>query len=598
MNLSQAQRCAVHAESHCLILACPGAGKTYTVVARAKKILGDSPQKRIAIATFTRAAAAELKTRIKRDLGKSDASRVEIGTFHGLCYKQLSEATNDTSSPHLANQGDSDTFTMKAWHRMKEKFPDVRLNLETTRRHIDFYKTFGSVNTTPEESDAIIFAAHFLKNLTRAHGLVLTDDIIPLVNSCMEVGLIKPLNVTDLLVDEFQDVDPPQFSWVMTHLRNGVRVTCVGDDDQSIYGFRHSLGYEGMRSFVRESYADTVKLDATYRCSINVIYHANRLINHNKKRAAKDIYTNNQDPGTVIRRDFPHFDQESDAIVNAIRDKPKSHSMAILVRTNELLTYMEVILQHAGLPYIGGMKKGIWDEALPSNFFRVMGSVLGINPIGAKIALTLHGMSNATVEAAGEDIAANGGHMGHLLVSHRWLKEASADDLKVWEKMKAAYRRVTDTSETGVAAFASACSALVTPGYKKLATPKYVRAIMDILCKMDGDLHEIYDRIKESIRSPSKEVVGSGCVSLLTLHRSKGLEFDEVWMPAMWQGTLPFGDENVDEERRLCYVGMTRAKSHLTLSLTRGAKFQDSIFLEEAGLPRHDKIRLKSEFNW
>lgn len=593
MSLNPGQQAAVDEPGNCLIVACPGSGKTHTLVARSERLLGESPDRRIAIVTFTRAAADELKERLVRKMGRNVLPRIEAGTFHSLCLEQLARVNGGRRPFGIASEGTSHTLMMKAWQLTWQRYPRAQLSRDVVQKGIEYYKANGRTMPQTQHPDAMMFAIEQYGQMLKAQKLWDFADILLLTKDGILNGTIPALPVSDLLVDEFQDVDAVQLEWVLAHVSLGIRATCVGDDDQSIYGFRFGKGYDGMQTFARLARAETITLDTTYRCSQLVIAHAAKLIGKNTARVAKTIRTANPATGTVERRDFPSVGDEVDAICEAMARRPHGSTAAILARNRGIIRTIQTALLQAHLRFVGGVEGGIWSGGVPGLFFNLMGAVLGKNPLGATMALSVRGIRSASIHAAREQITAAGGRMDALLASAGWLKTAHDNEITTWEGMRSAYATVAGAGKASPSEFVRICEPLIRPGVDAFTDDKVITNVIKIIDDMPGTLADVYRRIELDNRTDADKTSDKVTLSLLTLHASKGLEFDQVWMPAMRHGTLPYASSEIDEERRLCYVGMTRARGHLVMSFspTRDA-MTESAFLTECGLPNTRRVRL------
>lgn len=587
MSLNAGQQAAVDEPGHCLIVACPGSGKTHTLVARAERLLAEAGNTRLAIVTFTRAAADELKERLVGKLGPAVMPRVDAGTFHSLCLQQLDALSGRGNRPFtIATEGTTHTLVMKAWELAAKRFGQAMLPRDAVKRGIEFLKANRDLAPPTGDPQIIQFAFERYQELLGAQKLLDFADIMELTVGGMEAGTLPPLRVNDLLVDEFQDADKLQLDWVIAHVRHGVRVTCVGDDDQAIYGFRHAKGYDGMMHFAQVARARTITLDTTYRCASVVVAHASRLISCNTNRVPKTIRTASRAAGSVDRMDFPTFDLEVAAACDAMSACLPAESSAILARTKSVLRVVETALVADGIPYYGGVDGGIWSGGAPGLVRGLIGASLGKNPTGATLALSARGMPSSVIENARRHLMAANGRMASLLQSNTWLAGASDVHVQAWEEMREGFERIVRATNRQPLEFAEACTTFIAPGIDGFTNPGILRAILSIIGRMPGTLPDVHQRIEQAARRSERDKTTRqrDGVALLTLHASKGLEFDRVWMPAVRQGVLPHGNSDIAEERRLCYVGMTRARCHLTLSYSRTQDAPESVFLKESGL--------------
>ena len=599
MSLNHGQQQAVDAPGHCMIVACPGSGKTYTLVQRARRLLSESPTRRLAIVTFTRAAAEELKERLVKALGPDVMPRIEAGTFHSLCMKQLPALYGKFGGRGftIANEGATHAMMFNAWQATTKRFPAARLNLQTVKQTIEFAKANEGLLPTSPHQEAMTFAIAQYQSLLQAQKMMDFADIINFTVMGMQSGQIPPLAVQDLLVDEFQDADAAQIAWVLAHVAHGIRVTCVGDDDQSIYGFRSGKGYAGMMQFAKASGAITVTLDTTYRCAAPVIAHAARLIAHNKERVPKAIKTANTQSGSVDRRDFEVFDFEVAAACEELVSRGKGETAAILGRTTSVLRAVDAQLRDMGVTYKGGLGGDFWKGGLPGVVHGLIGAIAGKKPQGIITALSARGLNSDAVSAAREHVLAANGRIDALLASGAWLDGLRDEQVVLWNQIRPEFVRLLEVANGPRAVFATTCTDFLQADKGEFTTKKVVEVVHKAIGEMPGSLGDVYQRLERLLREKPDDDPNA-TLSILTLHASKGLEFDRVWMPAMRQGMLPHGNSEVDEERRLAYVGMTRARRFLTLSYAgtygKGSFAPESVFLLESGLPSPDAVRRRT----
>ncbi|MGF6960803.1 superfamily I DNA/RNA helicase [Paraburkholderia youngii] len=270
-GLNPQQREVAERRGHCVAIACPGAGKTKTIAAKAALLLSD-PAAIVGAVTFSKDAAVELRDRILALAGDGTRKRLIAGTFHSLAFRQLGKRD-------IATDGDRMALIARVIAEL-----GLDCKPEDVVPVIEGIKTnFGRVEAGT--GDAQIYAA-YQASLER-NGKIDFQDMLRLAVAGMEAGDIEPYHFTDLLVDEFQDTDPLQYRWVELHAQAGANVTVVGDDDQSIYGFRAALGFRGMESFATSFNARRVVLGSNYRCHDEILSAADRVIRNNADRILK-----------------------------------------------------------------------------------------------------------------------------------------------------------------------------------------------------------------------------------------------------------------------------------------------------------------------
>lgn len=402
----------------------------------------------------------------------------------------------------------------------------------------------------------------------------------------LRAGTLKPLAVRWLLVDESQDMDEVQYAWLKAHSATGVLVTMVADDDQSIYRFRHAFGYGGLMRFVADHQARQITLPINYRCAPEVLGASARLISHNADRVNKAIQAAKPSGGTLQIRIFAERTGEPMAVAQAVHANPAE--WAVLAHTNRLLNAVELACDVARIPVQRRGGSGFWETQHAASLVSLLRSIVDESWVGLRHALHWCG------------IKADGVHLLQTLLASapkaQWAAllarppAALVDSLTVTFPPRSPGRRVAWALMAGYADWVALAAAgrenLVLAGVARFcatAAPERARETcgwaLQALEKMPDSLAARLAVAGQVRRRESEE----GAVVLATLHAAKGLEFPHVWMIAVEEGVLPHLDGAVDEERRLCYVGMTRAETALIMSYACGSP---SRFLTEAGLAR------------
>jgi Superfamily I DNA and RNA helicases len=375
-RLSPAQELAATQPGCMLVAACPGAGKTTVLSYRAENRLRSKPGARLAAVTFTAEAAASLKARIIKKYPEA-AKLVDTGTFHSLCMVQLRRAG---AAKPLIGEGKSAMWIRLAMEACPMQ--EAGLDLAACQAKIQEWQRITSEPIPGPDSGMAAWVHHHYAEQKRKHGVRDFGDLILDAVIGMRSGTVEPLDVGFMLVDEFQDTDNMQLEWVLEHARRGVEVTIVGDDDQAIYGWRGSLGYEGMMRFQREAQAAMVTLDRTFRCTVDVLRPAAVLISHNTARVAKKLVTSNPDSGKVRVRAFEDRDKEVSGILSMIRTAENPDECCVIARTNGLLDEVETRLSQQGIPYSRSGGRSFWDQKAPGMLMSLASSMARRDMLG------------------------------------------------------------------------------------------------------------------------------------------------------------------------------------------------------------------------
>ena len=546
MALNYEQEQAVNHQGHLAVLACPGSGKTFTIIHRAQRIL-NQPSSKLGMVTFTNAATDEMSER----LGKVDTEKLIAGTFHRLAKMQ--QEMNGTKV-NLISSGEKQTLAIRASQAIGEDTLDHRDVINRINEHKNNYD--GS------ESELVSTYQSYLRQSNRQD----VDDLILLAVEGMKAGTVEPLPFTHLLIDEFQDVNPLQLAWVKAHIDHGVEVTVVLDDDQSIYGFRQAVGIEGLKAFTGYTQAREIILSTCYRCHQEILDSAYALISHNSQRIEKQIHSHKGRGGIVELKTYHHDEDEADDIVQAVRKNPTS--WAVLTPTNKQQDIIRSAFDRASVPYTTLNDSGsIWDHVSVSTYINLLHATLHMDTHGIEQALSWAGLSELyirDIKGQIDESLRRDRRMPESLNKSRQYKTL-CEQLNSWRSLIEQQHPVTNE--------------LVLYGIKDWMeshtnNDKEIRTITrltEVFCTAAGrTLQQRLAYVERLTRiKDTKDILVSGVV-ISTIHTSKGLQWENVWMPFMNQGVIPhrstMGERALAEQRRVTFVGMTRAIKRLVLS--------------------------------
>lgn len=517
--------------------------------------------------TFTSHSADELKHRTLLSCGQDNARRMAVGTFHSLCLNQLKR--NLRKVPRLLNEGERLAVLRRCWkqHYPKASFEDVQRCVDSSKSRLT------KLDLADAKMQAVIDE---YSNVLAAENAMDFSDLLLKAVLMMQSGEIPPLPIQWLLVDEAQDMDEVQMEWILLHGRSGVHVTLVGDDDQSLYAFRNALGYQGIQEVGFALAATEITLPVNYRCVPTILNPAARLIGHNKNRAHKQITAHRQDDGLLQKVRCADRWDELDQLLKAVQEHDRGKGWAVLTRTGTLLDEVELTLLANEIEFarIGG--KSVWDGMIGSTLLGLLRTITDGSWTGIANALSFAGVSpthlNIKAHSAGDVFDRLTAALSPLPDGDM----AKKTMLRLWSGM-AAWAGLRDKGRTnliihGVVGFLA--------DYCKTNQLDLLRRLEGSLTRLNGTLQQ---RIQYVSRSASSKEIDDSIVQLLTLHSSKGLEFNNVWIFACEEGNLPHTDASEEDERRLFYVGMTRARNRLFISsaIEEGL---ESRFITEAGL--------------
>jgi DNA helicase II / ATP-dependent DNA helicase PcrA len=623
--LNPAQQAAVETlRGPLLVLAGAGTGKTRVVTHRiANLIRHRTPADRILAVTFTRKAAGEMqeramalldggrkKTRSPR--GKKPIARPQISTFHALCVQVLRRHITQLGYPQhfaICDRGDQESIARNALREIR--VPDETLRPGDLLAIVSNWKNRSlapSAAASIAESDREHLAAAAYKRYQsqlKARGMVDFDDLLlcteRLLTDYPAIRRDEANRFDHVLVDEYQDTNGSQYRIVKALAMPHRNLCVVGDDDQSIYGWRGAEVTHILRFKEDWPEAQVVRLEENYRSAGAILQFANTLIAFNRHRHDKVLRPARGDGPRPRILQLQDETQEAETVVADIVAKlaepgERAGNFAILCRTNEQPRAFETELRRAKLPYVlvGGMS--FFDRKEVRDLLAYLKTIE--NPADEPSLLRVinnppRGIGNAAVKQLIAGAVEQGHSVWHTLVDRdavgglarqtsdavvkfvelvRTLQEISTrqppDKLLDAVVDRVGYRRelerlYPDPAERDARTASVEELINAAANYTAHADEPTLRGFLDEVAL--GNRDESDDKEKELARN---------AVALMTLHSAKGLEFPHVYMVGMEEGILPHkrslempDDVAIDEERRLCYVGVTRAQERLTLSL-------------------------------
>jgi len=593
-----------------LVLAGAGTGKTRVVTYRIAELIrrGIRPERILAV-TFTNKAAAEMQQRAAALIGKRLPQRPEISTFHSLCVRILRRHAPRLGYPAtfaIYDRGDQESLARSVLREIKVAEGALRpgeLLWWIGRWKMSSVRPEQAVAAAQSDKEHLAASGYrrYQKAL-KAVGAMDFDDLLlcteELFGSFAAARRSEAGRFDHLLVDEYQDTNANQYR-IVKALAAGHRNLCVvGDDDQSIYGWRGAEVTHILRFNQDWPDAKVVRLETNYRSTQEILAWANRLIAFNKRRHAKRLRTGLRgEPPRVLQ--LADEETEAKTVVEEIsgrvrggRSRPRD--FAILCRTNEQPRPFELQLRSAKIPYVlvGGMS--FYDRK-------------EVRDILAYVKLVVHPQDEVSLLRI-INVPARG--IGQSTVA-RLLQQAVAAGKPVWELIGGAQRLgIPPTAAEAVGHF-HALIGKCHADAKKHSPVDVVRGLIDQI-GYRAELQRLYPdptdaqarwaSVEELVnalgsytaRAAKPTLVGflqdvvlaaqdedreeesklqRDAVVLMTLHAAKGLEFPDVYLVGMEEGLLPHRrsiddtEAAIEEERRLCYVGMTRAQRGLTCTL-------------------------------
>ena len=645
-SLNDHQRAAVTAEPKpILVLAGAGSGKTRVLIHRIAwvcEVGGLSPFSVLAV-TFTNKAAKEMRGRVEQIMGVS-AAAMWVGTFHGLAHRMLRAHWQEAGLPQAFQILDSDDQLRMVKRAIRSlELDDKNWPPKQAQWFINHCKDEGQRpgHVDPGHDPVkmqLVKIYQLYEELCQRAGVI---DFAELLLRSLE--LIRDNDslrdhyqkrFQHILVDEFQDTNAIQYAWLRLLAGANTPVFVVGDDDQSIYGWRGAK-IENILNFERDyPSTEVIRLEQNYRSTSTILKAANALIDNNQGRMGKNLWTDGVEGEPILFYNAYNEKDEAKFVVDRIQhwqDQGRSRNeIAVLYRSNAQSRVFEEYLIARGIPY------------------RVYGGLRFFERAEIKDALAyLRMISNPLDDTSFE-----------RTINHppRGLGQKSVDMIR-------AYAREHNYSLWNAAR--AMCESKLLPPRALSAAAGYIDLIFDLqrqsamlplsaqirMCIESSGLKAHFEKDKtdkgEARRENLQELIGAGksfeieqnseqeempelnaflahaaleagegqadeweeCVQLMTMHSVKGLEFPLVFMVGMEEGLFPHQRSSeeaggMEEERRLCYVGITRAREQLVVSCAEVRRLygndsynQMSRFIKEIPSQLMEEIRPKAQFS-
>ena len=604
------QEAVLHVDGPLLILAGAGSGKTRVLTYRIAHLIdecGVNPWNILAI-TFTNKAAGEMRERVDKIVGYGSES-IWVSTFHSTCVRILRR--------YIDRLGYDTNFTIYDTEDQKTVMKSVCQKLQLDSK---LYKERMLLNVISHAKDEYISPNEFLleakgdfrqekiaqayveyqKELKKNNALDFDDLLVKTVElfqSCPDVLEYYQNRFRYIMVDEYQDTNTVQFKFISTLARQYRNLCVVGDDDQSIYKFR-GANIRNILDFEKVfPDAKVVKLEQNYRSTQNILNAANGVIANNRGRKEKELWTENEQGEPILFQQFQNGYEEAEYVSGEISKKVRKgeaeyQDFAVLYRTNAQSRLFEEKFLYANIPYkiVGGVnfysrkeikdilaylktidngkddlavrriinvpKRGIGNVTLAKvqayadsrdiSFFEALeeaGEIPGLGKAALKIQPFVHLIHEMRLSLAD--------------MSMQDLIQAILDKTGYAEELK---NEDTDESKARLENIDEFINKAVT--YEEGAEEPNLSGFLEEVALV-ADIDSVED--------------GDNRVLLMTLHSAKGLEFPYVYLAGMEDGLFPSymsiaaddPTEEIEEERRLCYVGITRAMKELTITCAR-----------------------------
>ena len=610
-DLNASQRAAVTFDGPgpLLVLAGPGSGKTLTITRRIRYLLLEKavPPEKILVITFTREAALSMRDRFLRDSGdipQQILQTVNFGTFHSIFY-QILRQSKGIKENQILGETDKKKILLSA---LSSVMPEMNGQEKTyyagdLLSAIGFFKNTGDLKKTLQKvptdfQDSFLRIYEQYERTRTTHGKMDFDDMLldcrTLLAENEGIRAYWQERFPQILIDEFQDINPIQYEVIRLLSGEPYSIFAVGDDDQAIYGFRGSSP-ACMQRFLEDYGAERILLDTNYRSLGEIVRASLKVIGENQCRFHKELKAGREDDGfsKTDNRTEPGdgtLEKERVRILGFTDQKEENafllklcesaEDCAVLFRTNRLMQRFAVRLQRAGIPF--EMREKARNPYLADVVLDIMAYLrLGAGERDPELVYRIVNKPSRYVDRE----------------ALRGIKD-SGDPL---ESLEACYqRRSLPVMERIQVLRRHLCAMEKMPPYLGL---QYVRRVigydrwlqeryadnrreleeqlelLDWLGEEAKEFHNLQDWLEEQRDyqgQGTRESAGNSRIKLMTVHASKGLEFRHVVIPDCNERIYPYGQmpetDSVEEERRIFYVAMTRAKDRLDLLYLTGTK--------------------------
>ena len=609
-NLNNAQKEAVlHLEGPLLIVAGAGSGKTKVLTSRIAHIIKEKKAfpNQILSVTFTNKAAKEMQNRVSSILNSEAIGLTWLGTFHSICAKLLRKhapAVGLTSNFTIIDSDDQVRLTKNICKAenidIKQLAPKYILSIIDRWKNKGFYPDEVIINKNDiYEKTVLPLYKIYQQKLLDLNACDFGDlilHVVKILEKNLDIRKIYSNNFKYILVDEYQDTNYIQSRWLYLLSEKYKNICCVGDDDQSIYSWR---GAE-IKNFLEfdQVYKNSkiIRLEENYRSSQNILSVASNLIANNQNRVGKNLKTTMEEGELVKLNCFKNGKDEATGISDEIEQKLKKdysfNNIAILVRAIFQTREFEERFLKVGIPYriLGGTK--FYERS------EIKDCIAYLRLIHQpKDDLAFDRIINNPKRSIGEST---------IKLIHEFSKKKFSS-LEISSKKLIEENLIKPKTKIGLSSFLSLMDKWRNDiNIKKINHIKLLQVVLDesgyssmLKNKKDIDNESKLENIKELLSAMKEfdslenflEHVALATsidqdwegekINMMTIHGSKGLEFDIVFLPGWEEGLFPHqksieekGQSGLEEERRLAYVGITRAKKNALISFSMNRFYQ------------------------
>jgi ATP-dependent DNA helicase Rep len=603
LNHPQAEA-AYYTAGPLLVLAGAGSGKTRVITEKIAWMIRENlhAPRHIAAITFTNKAAREMRERVHQNLG-SEPEGLLISTFHalGLKFLQMEHAAAGLKRNFSVLADDESRAVMKDLSVPGTKNETLNLFQSLISKSKNALQTpdeAAALAKSPRELECAKLYGDYQRRLDLLSALDFDDLIVrpvKLLRDDAELRARWQQRIQYLLVDEYQDTNAAQYQLLSLLAGERGAFTAVGDDDQSIYSWR-GANPENMQLLAKD-YPElkVVKLEQNYRCSKRILHAANHLIARNPHVFEKKLWSDNPDGDPIALKDFPTDTQEADAIAGAILnlqtvERVRLGDIAVLYRGNHLSRAVELALRGLGISYHLSGGTSLFERQEIRDLIahlRLLANPDDDLALMRAIRAPKRDIGDTSMEKLAE--AAKAAHTSMLGAASmhsilRTLTSRAANALSEFAELHTQLKRFSEYATPGEVAN----QLIQRTGYLEwLRLQNKDAAVFERRKEILSDFttwltsyapaHIAKGRGIDALNAALTQISLAGkdddldnAVRLMTLHSAKGLEFDHVFLIGMDDGTFPhqsaIDEGRLEEERRLLYVGITRARKGLTMS--------------------------------
>lgn len=606
LNPGQLQA-ALHKEGPALVLACPGSGKTTTMIIRLASLIAQHQVKasRCLAISFSRAAAGQLEDTFIRRF--PDFERPVFSTIHRLAYQMTRDYLQRIGTQYTLIEGreakpSKQSFISKAFEQVMQEQPteeeiqEVELTITLLKNRLIPKEEWSLFEGNLDQVGEIALVYDQLKFSDRSHIFIDFDDMLVFAEHALRTQpnfrkqYAAPYDY--VCTDEAQDTSLVQFKIIEWLVKEHQNIYIVADDDQSIYMWRGANPSYLMQFHQQYPEAKTYYLETNYRSTPNIIKQANQLIAHNHQRYPKKMSAHHEEEGTIHIKKYATEQAQTDDILNEILAQEQFEETAILFRNNHSAVPMMLACFHRGIPFqMKEVDVSFFNHWIMKDMYAFFDLIIDSSndKAFARIALKLNQYLSRKQLNAFERSTLEAPSILKFIQANE-LFDKQKDFLRSMEAKLMGLKEGTVQRAVEVIRFELGYDEAIKSraklfGYHEESMFQLLDQIMNIAKQVTTfeAFKETVEQLKLSVKESAQAKEG---VTLSTIHSAKGLEWCHVYLIDIQSGILPSDEdlerrELVEEARRVFYVGVTRAKQNLTISYHEEKKGTMSPFTKE-----------------